>query len=74
MNERIAKALAEDAKRRNSSSETLEFHDNEAAYTVSVKVERLLSKSVRESKGGILSMSGGSGGSACACCSGTGRA
>ena len=74
MNERIAKALAEDAKRRNSHSETVEFHDSEAVYTISVKVERTLNKSLRESRGGILSMSGGSGGSACTCCSGTGRA
>lgn len=74
MNEKIARALAEDAKRRSSNSETVEFHDNEAVYTISVKVERTLSKSIRESRGGILSMSGGSGGSACTCCGGTGRA
>jgi len=73
LNERIARALAEDAKRRNSNSETVEFHDNEAVYTISVKVERNLNKSMRESRGGILSMSGGSGGSPCTCCNGTGR-
>jgi hypothetical protein len=74
VNEKIAKALAEDVKRRSSNGGTVEFHDDDAVYTVSVRVERTLNKSVRDSRGGILSMSGGSPGASCGCCNGTGRA
>lgn len=74
MNAKIAAALAQDAKRRNSNSETLQFHDDEAVYTISVTVNRIPNRSMRESSGRILSMSGGAGGSECTCCNGTGRA
>lgn len=74
LNENIARALAEDAKRRRSGGETMEFHDDEAVYTVSIKVDRTLTKSLRESRGYVMKMSGGSPGSPCGCCSGTGRA
>ena len=46
VNEKIAKALAEDVKRRSSNGGTFEFHDDDAVYTVSVRVERTLNKSL----------------------------
>lgn len=73
MDQKIAQALAADVRRRGSNGGTVEFHDDEAVYTVTVTVERPLTKSFRESRGGVLSMSGGGAGSPCDCCNGTGR-
>jgi hypothetical protein len=73
VNEKIARALAEDIKQRKSTGGTLEFHDDEAAYTVSVKVDRTLTKSLREIRGHVLKMSGAAPGSPRTCCNGTGK-
>lgn len=74
MNEKIARALAEDVRRRGSAGGTAEFHDDEAVYTVSVKVDRSLGKTLRESRGDvIMKMSGAGPGSPCGCCNGTGK-
>lgn len=72
MNERIARVLVQDIMRGNSKPGTVQFHDDESVYTVTVTVERVFQKTLRESKG--LMVSQGGSGSACGCCGGTGRA
>jgi hypothetical protein len=69
LDEKIARALAQDAKKKGGG--TIYFHDDEAIYTVTVSVERTSVKYLRENKGTFISA--GSPGTACGCCSGTGR-
>jgi hypothetical protein len=73
LNEKIARALAEDIRRRGGNGRTLEFHDDEAVYVVSVRVEKASNKTLRESRGYVLKMSGSAPGDPCTCCGGTGR-
>ena len=72
MNERIARALVADLLRRGLRRGSVEFHDDENVYTVAVTADRLLQKSLRESRG--LAVSPGSSGEPCSCCNGSGRA
>jgi hypothetical protein len=73
LNERIAQALAEDVRNRNSNGATIEFHDDLAVYVVTVRVDKTLNKALRDSRGYVMEMSGSAPGSPCTCCSGTGR-
>ena len=74
LNEKIARALAEDVRRRNSNGGMIEFHDDKAVYVISVRVDKMLNKALRESKGGFMNMSGSPPGFPCGCCGGTGKA
>ena len=72
MNERIARALVADLLKKGRHSGSIEFHDDEYVYSVTVTSNQILQKSLRESKGVFVSP--GSSGDPCGCCNGSGRA
>jgi hypothetical protein len=71
MNEKLARALVADLLRKGLSSGTIEVHDDENVYTVTVSATRVLQKYLRESRG--LFVSSGAAGSVCPTCNGSGR-
>lgn len=71
MNEKIAKALVQDLIRRGDSGGTIQFHDDNSVYTVSVIRQAESQTYLRESKGLFVSV--GAAGGPCGCCNGSGR-